>query len=998
VKYPAKITFLILFSLFSILYCSNLILFSFEKIELEQQYSRLFKQGEESRVEGEFKKSIELFKDSLNLAKKIPDEKKECESLIKLGLLYWNTAKPKLEISKNYYEQALNIAQKFNLKNFQGECQNALSIYRLYDEGKKLRYSGEYQKSNESFQKAIDLSRKIGSKEHEVKCLRQLSYNYLELNKLQELLSLSNDALKIAQSLKHALEIGRCLNHIGFYYLRINNYSKALIYFNDSLETAKKEKNMDEEGICLNNIGIIYQEMGIHDKALEYFEKALTINKQLKNNEEIAKNLNNFGVTFRRKGLITLNKSDFSKARDYFKQCLELAKKIGNKITEIKVLNNIGSIFAEEASTFSEKEKYIEAMKYFELALKKAEEIEDSREMGIVLTNIGFVYYNQGNYNESLRYLDRVISLNYESKGGDILWETHLYKGDSYAAQNKFEEAKKEYEDSILIIENIRSKINLEELKAKFLGTEKRLEPYHNLINLLAMQNNFEPRKEYGQEAFKYLEKAKARAFLDRLELSQIDITQGVDPELLNRQKELRNDYLNLREKLLAAESTLEENNTFSEQCKEKENEMEALELEIRTKNPAYAALNPEIISVKDTQEKLLDNNTSFFEYCIGKKHSYAFVITKKDLKIFPLPPREEIKKSVSNYLKVISDKDNKNFQAGYELFNTLISPGLEKNIKKIIFIPDDILNFLPFETLITNKGKNDWLIKNFKIAYAPSASSLREIIHRKKLNEKKPQMDILALGDPYFGSLENRGNGIDAIKEFFSIESINLSRLEYSARELNEISTLFAKSKQKIFKREYASKEQLKNNNLEEFKIIHFATHSIIDDENPPRSSIVLSFKDRNEDGFLETREIYNLKLNSDLVTLSACQTGLGEFVHGEGIEGLNKAFFYAGTSAVLMSLWAVNDQASCQLMERFYRHLKSSKSIMEALRNVKLEMINSNVLSHPYYWAGFIVSGKADEIIFRKSIIRWLLIGVSLVLTGGIIFIAVRSFKQRL
>jgi CHAT domain-containing protein len=538
----------------------------------------------------------------------------------------------------------------------------------------------------------------------------------------------------------------------------------------------------------------------------------------------------------------------------------------------------------------------------------------------------------------------------------------------------------------------------LEELRAKYLGTDKRIDAYHYLINLLVTYLQSNPEKEYRLEAYNYLEKAKARSFLDSLVLSRIDINQGIDPELLNREKELMNDHSKLISKLLAAEHAPEEKNLILEQIKEKENEMDTLTSEMRTKSPAYAAINPEIITIKEIQETLLENNTAFFEYCIGKDHSYAFVITKKDLKIFPIPERDKIKKTVSDYLKDISDKDNKNFQAGYELFKTLVLPGLEKNIKTIIFIPDDILHFLPFETLITKKEKDDWLIKNFKIAYAPSVSSLREIIHRKKLYKKKPQMNILALGDPDFGYLENGGNENDAIKEFFSNESINLSRLKYSGRELDEISTLFDKSKQKIFKREYASKEQLKNNTLGEFKIIHFATHSIIDDKIPSRSSIVLSFKNQNEDGLLQMREIYNLKLNSDLVTLSACETGLGEFIRGEGIEGINRAFFSAGTSAVLMSLWAVNDQASCQLMERFYRHLKSSESIMDALRKVKLEMIDSGVLSHPYYWAGFIVSGKADEIIFPKSTNRWLLIGVSLVLAGGIIFVAVRSFKQRL
>jgi CHAT domain-containing protein/Tfp pilus assembly protein PilF len=997
-KQLKKIIILTSISLLLIFYLFTFSLFSFDKTDSEQEFSRLFKQAEIYRTEGEFDKSIELFENSLAIAKNLSDEEKECESLIKLGLLYWNTGK--LKNSSTYYEQALNIAQKFNLKNFQKECQNVLKIYNLYEEGKTFQTSGEYQKSIESFQEAVDLSRKIGSKEHEVKCLRQLSYNYLELNKLQELFSLSTEALKIAQSLNHKIEIARCLNHMGTYYLKINNYSQALVFYNDSLAIVKKEKNKNEEGIILYNIAKIYLKMGIYDKTLEYFEEALSIDKQLGNDADISKDLNNLGETFRRKGLISGKKEDFYKSRDYFTQCLKLIKKIDDKKTEIKVLNNIGSVFAEEASIFSEKEKYVEAMNYFESALKKAEGAQDLEEIGIILTNMGFVSYNQGNYEQSSKYLDKVISLNYESMGGDFLWETLLYKGDSNVKQNKFEEAKKDYQESIRIIENIRSQINLEELKAKFLGTEKRIGPYHNLINLFVILYNSEARKEYAQEVFKYLEKAKARAFLDSLELSRIDISQSIDPELAIREKELMNNYSKLFTKLIAAESNDEEKNIIPRQLKEKEDEIEALKLEIRTKSPVYAGLRyPEIITLKETQEILLKNNMAFFEYCIGQEHSYAFVITKRDLKIFPVPARDKMRKAIKDYLGVISDKDNNNFQAGYELFKTLVSPGLDKNIKTIIFVPDDILHFLPFETLITNSEKTDWLIKRYKIAYAPSISSLREIIQRKKSSEKKPKKDLLAFGDPYFGKFETEGNWNSALIQFFSNDAINLSRLRYTGLELDKISALFAKSKQKIFQREYASKEQLKNNNLEEFKIIHFATHSVIDDKDPTRSSIVLSLhQEQNEDGFLQVREIYNLKLNSDLVTLSACETGLGELIHGEGIVGLNRAFFYAGTSALLMTLWAVNDQASCQLMDRFYRHLRSSESIMDALRSVKLEMIDSGVLSHPYYWAGFVVSGKADEIIFPKLKGRWLLIGASLLLAGGIIFVAFRSFKQRL
>ena len=250
-----------------------------------------------------------------------------------------------------------------------------------------------------------------------------------------------------------------------------------------------------------------------------------------------------------------------------------------------------------------------------------------------------------------------------------------------------------------------------------------------------------------------------------------------------------------------------------------------------------------------------------------------------------------------------------------------------------------------------------------------------------------------MAFGDPDFGQLESEANGGDIFQNFYSSNAFNFYRLKFSRIEIEKIESLFKRNKEEIFVREAATESQLKNLNLNDYKIIHFATHSLIDDKKPARSSIVLSLKnDTMEDGFVQMREIYNLELNADLVTLSACQTGLGQYIKGEGIEGLNRAFFFAGSSSILMSLWAVNDQATFQLMERFYTHLRSSNQIINSLRKAKLEMIDSDAVSHPYYWAGFIVSGKANYVVFPKNIAKWFFLGGSFILLGGLIFIALK------
>jgi len=960
---------------------------------LSEQFFDLSKEAEKFKSDGDYEKAIELLKKSLEYAKKIPDGEKECTTLLNLGLMYWNVGK--LDVSSDYYSEALSRAKKLNLEAQKYESQTALDIYSLYETGKKFRSAGQYQESIENFQKAIKLAKELGSKEHEVKCLRQLSNVYWNLNDLLEFHELNKNALELARQLKHKKEEGRCLNQIGILHKNLNNYSKALNYLKGALDIANELENKYDESSILNNIGNIYRNIGNYEKSLEYLMRALEIDKNLGGIRYVAIDLLNIGEIYRNKSLITENIEDSEKALEYFNDCLssiKLARRREGELAildkiEVRVLNNLGSVH-------SDLKNFQKALEYFQQGFEKAEKINDVEAKGMILNNIGIVHFNQGNYEESTRYYQKAIDLAQELEGGQILWEAYFEIGNAYAKQNKIFEALKNYKNSIRIIENIRSQIKLEELKASYLGTDKRIEAYQNLIHLLVSFHKENEGMGYNRQAFEYLERAKARSFLDSLEVAQVDISMGINFKLRNQEKELMKDISSIYSKLLVAQAASEEKENLLKQLTEKENALETLKREIRSKSPYYANLRyPEIITLKETQKKLLNNKSAFIAYTIGKEYSYGFVITKNGLMVFPVPKKSIIQNLVSDYLRVITDKDSKDFSLGHDLYKVLVPPNFDENIEKIIFIPDDILHFLPFETLVTHDKDPHWLVEDYKIAYAPSISSYREIIERRKKNKSHRSYDILAFGDPNFGQLESEANGDDIFQNFYSSTAFNFYRLKYSGTEIERISYLFKESKEAVFTREAATEEQLKNLRLDDYKIIHFATHSLIDDKKPARSSIVLSLDyNSEEDGFIQMREIYNLNLNSDLVTLSACQTGLGLFIKGEGIEGLNRSFFFAGASSVLMSLWAVNDQATYQLMERFYSHLHSSAPIANSLRNAKLEMIGSDAVFHPYYWAGFIVSGNASKIVFPNILRRWLLLGGSFLFVTSLLFIVVK------
>ena len=958
----------------------------------EQRYIELFRRGDILRQEGDFEKAYLTFKDCLALADKIGSKKYETAVDFKLAVISWNLGQ--LKEAELFYSQALALSIKLGPKESEKECKEFLEILDFYNRAREFRSRGEYDNSVEYFEKAIAIAKALNSPDHELKCLRQMSLCFWEQNDFNEFHSLNEQALSLAKQIRSQRDESICLNNIGLYYWKTDNYSKALRYYDQSLELAQKIKNVQAESETSNNIGIIYKEIGEYDKALNYLNRSLAIDKLYFGKDYVTIDLNNIGNTYRKRGLVSNNKADFYIAMDYFNRCLSLIKDISNKRNSIHIYNNLGTIY-------SDLQEYGSSIEYYLSGLKVAEAMGDKEGISLILNNIGIVHYNLGNYEESIRYCQKAIDLAQELKAGRVLWEAFLDVGNSHKKRAEFSEALKNYKNSVDVIESARATLDLEELKASYMGTDKRIEAYHELIDLLVRLHQAEPRKGYGAESLYYLEKAKSRAFLDSLEVAQVSISRGIDPKLSAEEKQLNKEITGLYRKLLAPDLTAEQKDAIDESIRKCEDDYEKLKREIRSTSPAYSHLKfPEIITLEEVQKKLVDDRTLFLTYSIGKDSSYGFAISRKGLKTFSISPRKTLQPKVTEYIKAISDRESRDFHLGPELFRELIEPGLDKDIKRLVFFPDDILYFLPFEALPTEPNGSPWLVERFSVSYAPSLSSMWEIIKRGAHNGDKPQKDLLAFADPLYESSETGKNlpaSSDAFQNFYSSSAFRYFRLKYSGIEAQKIATLFRPEREEILLREKASERELKELNLEDFKIIHFAAHGLIDDQKPARSSIVLSLDgDPQEDGFVQTREIYNLRMRADLVSLSACQTGLGQFIRGEGIEGLNRAFFYAGASSVLMSLWAVNDQATSLLMERFYSHLRSSNSITDSLQKAKLELIHSGALNHPFYWAGFVVTGNTAKVIFPKKSINVISLTLSLFL-GGILLVGLRNLKKK-
>jgi CHAT domain-containing protein/Tfp pilus assembly protein PilF len=935
---------------------------------------------------GEYQKSLNVLNKANNIFGN--DSIFKASILERLGLIYWNNGN--LEESLNFYKQALFIASELKLSKEIVNIQGIINIHDLYNKGKQFRQIGKYQESIDSFKLAINIAKQINNVEHEIKCLRQLGAVYYLLDDKINYLKLISESFNKAVRINLIREEGYSAFNLGVYYWSIDDYSKALHYFNIAYEISPRYGNKEDQSESLMSIGIVYRDMGLYDKALEYLQSALRIDNQLENHNQIINDLNNIGITLRKRGYINNSISDYNLSLSNYSQALGLAIKIGDKLNESRILNNIGSLL-----TYLN--RYDAAIEYLKIAYEKAKAINDFEIMSISLNNLGIVNTNLGNYGESIKYYRDSISIAQKLNRGQTLWEAYFEMGNSYKKQKYNDLALKYYKISISIIEDIRAKINQEDYKASYLGTDKRLNVYQSLIDLLISLNKGSANSQFNYDAFYYLERAKARSLLDSLEVSNVDIDKEINFKLLNKENDILNDISHLYLNLFNEDLSISQIKTLNDNLIIKEEQYDELKREIRTTSPSYAELKfPKIILFKESQILLPNSHSAFIAYCLGTTKGYAFAVTKKGLKLFDIPSSQQLQKKVADYLRSLTDKDNLNFDINHELYDILVSPGLDKNIKTIIICPDGILNFLPFEALKCSDAKDDWLINRYSISYTPSLSSLRELISRKRRKASGLSKYIFLVGDPDYGDHE-----VDPILQSNSLEGfyngtpLKLGRLEHSRLELTKISALFDKRKTLSLYRQEANEQLIKNQNLNGYKIIHFAAHTLIDDKNPGRSSIILALNQNSEeDGFLQMREIFNLKMNADLVTLSACETGLGQLIHGEGIVGLNRAFFFAGANAVLMSLWAVHDEASSQLMERFYFHLKKGRSISDALRSAKIEMINSKNLSHPFYWAGFIVTGNANKVIFPNKSTTWILL---IIFIFGVITVSLAVLNKK-
>jgi CHAT domain-containing protein len=515
-------------------------------------------------------------------------------------------------------------------------------------------------------------------------------------------------------------------------------------------------------------------------------------------------------------------------------------------------------------------------------------------------------------------------------------------------------------EAAVAAVESERARIDQEDFKTTYFASMH--EYYQTCIDALMALDAREPTEGHARRALHVSERARGRRVLEALQESALDLRSAADPTLVAHEQALRQELSALasqQARLVEQGAPAAQRAVTERKLRELEGQRQEAVTQLRQSSPAYAALvHPPILEADGIQGQL-EPDTALLEYALGEERSYLWVVTRGSIVARELPGGEAIDGPARALYQALATRraDRKASEAAAALSRLILPEDLGAlGATRLVVVADGALRMVPFAALP--------LASRFEIAYAPSASWVATL-RRLRQGASPPPKALAVLADPVFDRADRRvrGGGAAATPAPGDERLRLLPRLPFSRREALAAASLLAKSDVLVALDFDASRERALSPELARYRIVHFASHSLLDDEHPGLSGVVLSLVDRRgtpRDGFLRLQDVYNLHLPAELVVLSACQTAMGKAVPGEGLLGLARGFMYAGAARVVASLWPVDEVATTELMAAFYRALLEQKDTpSQALRRAQRALASKPRWRAAYYWAGFVLQG---------------------------------------
>ena len=921
--------------------------------------------------------------------KSLGDYRKSGETLEKLKKIYGHEIilKPKLLLAEgtiSYLSNNIKKAEELYKKALEAsiKIEDRISQSKaLTDLGICADTKGETDKARKFFKDGIAEAKYINDIESLAFANSELGVSYTFTNELVDAKKNYMAGYDLYKKLGNSVRLALLSNNLGNLYVNFFDYKTALKYFEEGIQFAGDDKRAQ----ALNLIGLadVYANLSNFSKALKYYREAQKISvgiKEITLNTEI-----NTGL-----GALNFNLDRFSNASFYYQYALELQSNSSNPYLAADICHKIGL-------TYFRADSLISAEKYFKRSIELSSLSNNEYAAALSYCDLADLYFSRKDFNKAINFLSKAKSISHKNQWDHLTAEEEILEGDINATENRFELAKRNFQNALKIAKN-QNDFNLQILANYSLGKLFRdhgfMEAAESFYKsgIYLIENVSRPLFEDGNVQISYFN--TKRELYDSYAQLLLEQKKYEEAFLIIDKSRSRNSMQNLLNLKLSSitydNKSVEElyemdwminsgiyTNAETDSLKRL---LAVLKNNITNKHPDLKRIiDPTHTNQVSDFQKILADKENFLSIYLTDKKSYLFLVTNNKFQTFELAANikdvTDLVFKVSPYFDESSNSRyffNKdlfafNAKSAYDLFTILLKPAVKEipSNAKLIVSPSKELFAFPFEFLVTSYKANQsdysysdktFLIADYAISYAPSAAVYAEEVQNQLSNNNK----VLIVGDP---SIDNQSQEIaerrGLLEESISSpRSFTLLPLRYSSDEVNMIGTIMKADN--VFLKKDATETNFKEN-AELSKVIHLSTHSLLYKKQP--LIFFSNFYDPENDGFLEASEIVQLKLNSDLVVLSSCSSGLGKLDESEGIIGMTKAFFDAGTKSIIVSLWEVNDKYTSKLMTMFYQKLSEGFDKSEALRQAKIEFIKTQS-PNPYFWAAFVLSGNTSKL----------------------------------
>ncbi|GBL14103.1 regulatory protein AfsR [Microcystis aeruginosa NIES-1211] len=843
---------------------------------------------------GQYQKAIEFYQQSLTIAKEIGDRQGEANSLGNLGNAYRSLGQYQKAIE--YLQQQLTIAKEIGDR--QGEANSLGNLGIAYGS------LGQYQKAIEFYQQSLTIAKEIGDRQGEANSLGNLGNAYRSLGQYQKAIEYLQQQLTIAREIGDRQGEANSLGNLGIAYRSLGQYQKAIEYQQQSLTIAREIGDRQGEANSLGNLGNAYGSLGQYQKAIEFYQQSLTIAKEIGDRQGEANSLGNLGNAYRSLG-------QYQKAIEYLQQQLTIAKEIGDRQGEANSLGNLGIAYRSLG-------QYQKAIEYLQQQLTIAREIGDRQGEANSLGNLGNAYRSLGQYQKAIEYLQQYLTIAREigDRAGEALSLNNL--GVAYRDNKQPAEAITNLEASLNIYLDMRGGL-LRDDRKDFLASNERT--VNNLADLLIQQNQ-------PEKAFQWLNLATTADLADYNRLINAKVADPDAQKALDNWNTDNQQLEGMRRQLQDKYSQ-----ELAQQIRQFEEKVYKNAETIGDKYPEIA----ELFETKPTDIAQLQKNiapdTLVIQPVPLRDKVALFLVTREKLIVIQSDAkRDELNKLVSEYRTQLADHKNSDVDVtGGKLYEILIRP-IESQIatsspKNIAIIATGQLRYIPFETLYDKKN-DQVLLEKYPIYYLTRIST-----STPPATERKP-LQGLAFANPKPTQEELKGT---------EIEAETISKIFPGSEKYLGINATLDIFKKQAFR----------------FSILHLGTHGCFNLAGCPNLGMqanTILFANKEQYNIADAA-LLGLK-NTELITLSACQTAKEANADGQEISGLAYVLERAGAKSVIASLWSAEDNTSAEIMTQFYQNLKNGMTKSEAMQKAKL----SQIKSHPYFWSPFILIGSAN------------------------------------